>query len=299
MTLVNALVGVGAGMAGLFALTSVFQLSDTAPTLALMIGLAVGIDYSLFITSRYRQLLARRRGRPRGRGPRGGYGRVRRGLRGRHRGHRPGGPVGGGHPVPDRHGPGRRRHGRDRRAGRVDPAPGVPRLHRPPRPAPRQPRRPRAPARRASASAGAGSSPGCASRSCSSASSRLGALALPVTHMRLALPDAGSQSRRLGERRAYDLISEGFGPGFNGRLIAVVATASESAATAAAGQADGDHQEHPGRRRRRARASTTPTGTTALLPIFPGPGPPAPPPRTPSTPSAHRVATRSPEPTSP
>jgi RND superfamily putative drug exporter len=57
MTMFNALIGVGAGMAGLFALSSVISLTSTAPVLALMLGLAVGIDYSLFITSRYRQHL--------------------------------------------------------------------------------------------------------------------------------------------------------------------------------------------------------------------------------------------------
>jgi len=57
MTMLNALIGVGAGMAGLFALSSVISLTSTAPVLALMLGLAVGIDYSLFITSRHRQHL--------------------------------------------------------------------------------------------------------------------------------------------------------------------------------------------------------------------------------------------------
>ena len=57
MTMVNALIGVGAGMAGLFALSNVVHLTGTAPVLALMLGLAVGIDYSLFISSRYRQYL--------------------------------------------------------------------------------------------------------------------------------------------------------------------------------------------------------------------------------------------------
>ncbi|MEE6258442.1 MMPL family transporter [Plantactinospora sonchi] len=57
MTMLNALLGVGAGMAGLYALSSVVDLTSTAPILALMLGLAVGIDYSLFITSRYRQNL--------------------------------------------------------------------------------------------------------------------------------------------------------------------------------------------------------------------------------------------------
>lgn len=58
MTMLNALLGVGAGMAGLFALSGVVHLTGTAPVLALMLGLAVGIDYSLFISSRYRQYLA-------------------------------------------------------------------------------------------------------------------------------------------------------------------------------------------------------------------------------------------------
>ncbi|MDM4720552.1 MMPL family transporter [Micromonospora sp. WMMA1363] len=57
MTMLNALIGVGVGMAGLFALSDVVELTSSAPVLALMLGLAVGIDYSLFITSRYRQNL--------------------------------------------------------------------------------------------------------------------------------------------------------------------------------------------------------------------------------------------------
>ncbi|AGL18834.1 MMPL family transporter [Actinoplanes sp. N902-109] len=57
MTMLNALIGVGAGMAGLYALSSLFQMTSVTPVLALMLGLAVGIDYSLFITSRHRQHL--------------------------------------------------------------------------------------------------------------------------------------------------------------------------------------------------------------------------------------------------
>ncbi|HWD82025.1 MAG TPA: MMPL family transporter, partial [Kribbella sp.] len=52
MTLVTALLGVLAGMAGLFIVTAFTDVSSTAPILALMLGLAVGIDYSLFISSR-------------------------------------------------------------------------------------------------------------------------------------------------------------------------------------------------------------------------------------------------------
>lgn len=58
MTLVTALLGVLAGMAGLFLVTSVVDVSSTAPILALMLGLAVGIDYALFISSRHRTQLA-------------------------------------------------------------------------------------------------------------------------------------------------------------------------------------------------------------------------------------------------
>jgi RND superfamily putative drug exporter len=48
------------------------------------------------------------------------------------------------------------------------------------------------------------------------------AVATPFLHMRLGLPDAGSQPTNQTTRRAYDLISEGFGPGANGPLLVVV-----------------------------------------------------------------------------
>jgi putative drug exporter of the RND superfamily len=57
LPLFTALLGVGIGMAGITALTGFVELSSTAPVLALMLGLAVGIDYALFITSRYRHEL--------------------------------------------------------------------------------------------------------------------------------------------------------------------------------------------------------------------------------------------------
>jgi len=57
MTLVTALLGVLAGMAGLFIVTAFTDVSSTAPILALMLGLAVGIDYALFISSRHRSQL--------------------------------------------------------------------------------------------------------------------------------------------------------------------------------------------------------------------------------------------------
>jgi RND superfamily putative drug exporter len=50
----------------------------------------------------------------------------------------------------------------------------------------------------------------------------LGAAAVPVTSLELGLPDDGSQPTSTTQRRAYDLLSEGFGPGFNGPLMVVV-----------------------------------------------------------------------------
>ncbi|MDT0318414.1 MMPL family transporter [Streptomyces millisiae] len=50
----------------------------------------------------------------------------------------------------------------------------------------------------------------------------LGAVALPATSLELGLPDDGSQPTSTTQRRAYDLMSEGFGPGFNGPLVVTV-----------------------------------------------------------------------------
>ena len=50
----------------------------------------------------------------------------------------------------------------------------------------------------------------------------LGAIAIPALHMKLGLPDDGASPTSSTERRAYDLLTEGFGPGFNGPLTAVV-----------------------------------------------------------------------------
>lgn len=58
LPLVTALVGVGSSIGLIFAASSLGPISSTTPLLALMLGLAVGIDYSLFIVSRYRELLA-------------------------------------------------------------------------------------------------------------------------------------------------------------------------------------------------------------------------------------------------
>jgi RND superfamily putative drug exporter len=58
MPLASAIVGVGIVMGILFSLAHVVTISSSAPLLAVMLGLAVGIDYSLFILSRHRSQLA-------------------------------------------------------------------------------------------------------------------------------------------------------------------------------------------------------------------------------------------------
>jgi RND superfamily putative drug exporter len=57
MNLLTAVVGVGIGVLGVTIATGFTELSSTTPTLAAMLGLAVGIDYTLFIVTRYRQEL--------------------------------------------------------------------------------------------------------------------------------------------------------------------------------------------------------------------------------------------------
>ncbi len=57
MPLATALLGVGLSMALIFIATLFGPISSTTPLLALMLGLAVGIDYSLFIISRHQSQL--------------------------------------------------------------------------------------------------------------------------------------------------------------------------------------------------------------------------------------------------
>ncbi|GAA1886823.1 MMPL family transporter, partial [Actinomadura bangladeshensis] len=57
LPLLNAILGVGIAMAAITAATGLFEMSSMTSTLALMLGLAVAIDYALFIVSRYRHEL--------------------------------------------------------------------------------------------------------------------------------------------------------------------------------------------------------------------------------------------------
>ncbi|MFF0225804.1 MMPL family transporter [Streptomyces sp. NPDC004629] len=55
LPLLTALMGVGVTMCAIFVLGSTFGLTATTGTLASMLGIAVGIDYALFVVSRYRE----------------------------------------------------------------------------------------------------------------------------------------------------------------------------------------------------------------------------------------------------
>ena len=57
MPLIIAMLGVGVSIAGIFFVTAFAELTSTTPMLALMLGLAVGIDYTLFIVSRHQEQL--------------------------------------------------------------------------------------------------------------------------------------------------------------------------------------------------------------------------------------------------
>lgn len=61
LPMLTALIGIGIGLSGILTVAAFVDMSNTAPILALMLGLAVGIDYALFIVSKHRDLL--RRGR--------------------------------------------------------------------------------------------------------------------------------------------------------------------------------------------------------------------------------------------
>ncbi|MFG3285098.1 MMPL family transporter [Streptomyces sp. NPDC048111] len=227
LPLLTAIIGVGIGVSTITALANVLDLGSTTSTLAMMIGLAVGIDYALFIVSRYRAELAE--------------GREREEAAGRAVGTAGSAVVFAGLtvvialvglavvniPMLTKMGAaaagtvciavlialtlipallgfaGRRVLGRKARKAyeRGEPA--------------------------------AEGKPNMGTRWASFVLRRpvwvllvgvigLGAVALPASSLQMGLPDDGSQPTSTTQRRAYDTLSEGFGPGFNGPLMIVV-----------------------------------------------------------------------------
>ncbi|MEA2141608.1 MAG: putative drug exporter of the superfamily [Solirubrobacteraceae bacterium] len=88
------------------------------------------------------------------------------------------------------------------------------------------------------------------------------ALALPATHMRLATSDASTYKKDDTTRIAYDLLKEGFGPGFNAPLLLAIElpSAGEEAALQQIGDAlgaqDGIAQVLPPRLNERGDTAT-------------------------------------------
>ncbi|MFG2959685.1 MMPL family transporter [Streptomyces sp. NPDC048291] len=226
LPLLTAIIGVGIGVSTITALAKTLDLGDTTSTLALMLGLAVGIDYALFIVSRYRSELAE--------------GRDREEAVGRAAGTAGSAVVFAGLTVVIA------------LAGLS--VVGVPMLTKMglaaagtvvvsvlialtmiPAMLGYAGRRVRATGekRRTGTRAARQDKPGLGARWASFVVRRpaavlllgvagLGAIALPATQLELGLPDDGSQPTSTTQRRAYDLLSEGFGPGFNGPLMIVV-----------------------------------------------------------------------------
>ncbi|MFF3890642.1 MMPL family transporter [Streptomyces sp. NPDC001914] len=239
LPLLTALIGVGIGVSTITALASALDLGSTTSTLAMMIGLAVGIDYALFIVSRYRAELAE--------------GREREEAAGRAVGTAGSAVVFAGLTVvialvglsvvniPMLTKMGVAAAGTVAIAvlialtmipallgyagRRVKPAGEKSKLLGGGRAAKKQGR------------------PNMGTRWASFVVRRplavlllgvigLGAAAVPAASLQLGLPDDGSQPVSTTQRRAYDLLSEGFGPGFNGPLMVVVdAKASEKPKT--------------------------------------------------------------------
>ncbi|MEO3785798.1 MMPL family transporter [Actinocorallia sp. B10E7] len=103
----------------------------------------------------------------------------------------------------------------------------------------------------------------------------LGVMAIPVADLTLALPDEGSQPVSTTQRKAYDLLSEGFGPGFNGTLLTVVDVSGSQAPQQAAQTVVAEIQKLKG-----VVAVTPPTfnqaGDTALVTVIPATNPSSP-----------------------
>ena len=61
-------------------------------------------------------------------------------------------------------------------------------------------------------------------------------IAVPALSLRLGLPNAGREPEGSGDRAAYEMLADGFGPGFNGPLVVLVDAAEDPSALPAAVQ---------------------------------------------------------------
>ena len=237
LPLLTAIIGVGIGVSTITVLAKTLDLGDTTSTLALMIGLAVGIDYALFIVSRYRGELAE--------------GRDREEAVGRAAGTAGSAVVFAGLTVVIAlaglsvvNVPMLTKMGLAA-AGTVVVAVLIALTMIPALLGYAGRKVKAAGDKRRKSAAGTPAKPGLGARWASFVIRRpaavlllgvvgLGTIAVPATQLELGLPDDGSQPTSTTQRRAYDLLSEGFGPGFNGPLMIVVDAKDSDAPRAAA-----------------------------------------------------------------
>jgi putative drug exporter of the RND superfamily len=278
LPLVTAILGIGIGVGVIRAATHFADLSAQTPTLATMLGLAVAIDYALFIVSRYRHELTL------GREPREAAGRAV-------------GTAGSavvfagltvmialaglsvvGIPFLTQMGLAA--------AGTVAVAVLIALTLLPALLgfAGRRIMRGRVPGLRARDPEGDSIAPTLGTRWVRAITRRpvavllaavvgLGVIAIPALDLRLGMPNDGTAAPDTTQRKAYDLLATGFGPGFNAPL-AVVVDGNAGTAGAAANQAA---------QRIRGLADVTAVtpavlnsaGDTAILTVIPASGPSA------------------------
>ncbi|WP_343336049.1 MMPL family transporter [Streptomyces sp. SID5464] len=103
----------------------------------------------------------------------------------------------------------------------------------------------------------------------------LGILAVPALDLRLGLPDDSAEPESSTSHQAYDLLTEGFGPGFNGPLTVVVDTAKSGKDARATAESIG--QELSGIRGVADVSPPVPNkaGDAAVMTVVPGSGPTA------------------------
>ena len=103
--------------------------------------------------------------------------------------------------------------------------------------------------------------------SASSALLVLVVLAIPLFSMRLAFTDAGNDPATLTTRQAFDLLAKGFGPGFNGPLV-IAAELPASGGQAVLDRLDASVRATPGVAYA-APARVNAAGTTGVIIAFP------------------------------
>ena len=99
------------------------------------------------------------------------------------------------------------------------------------------------------------------------------AMTAPLAGIRFGFPDAGNEPAGTTTRVAYDLVSEGFGPGANGPLFAVVDT-PDAAARERLAALRAELEQVPGVQAV-GEAQPSPAGTTTMVPITPTTSPQA------------------------